>query len=202
MTVDPYAKLRAAVARFAGRAGGGSTGGGGGTPRGMMRVTIRDDSPAGGKGFDRLFDAFEATVDDLPGVMRDALPAIRDAHRAVFQSEGAAGRGPWPALSPRTIAERRRLGFGPGPILVRTGQLRDHVLTTPAVVTRRAGLVELRIAPAAVVGGVPKYVANAMGTSNGVPSRPMVAVGPAAAAKITSAIRRSLAARAAANGLR
>lgn len=166
----------------------------------MIGVTIRDDSAAMAKGLDRIFDAFGATMDDVPDVLRSAVPTIREAHRAVFSSEGSAGRGRWAPLAPRTLAERARLGFGPGPILVRTGALRAHVLAAPAKVTRRGSTVELRIEPAPVVGGVPKYVYNALGTST-IPGRPMVALGPAAAAKVTSTISRQLRARARANGL-
>lgn len=187
-----YDRLRAAIARFTSRTGGSS---------GMMRVTITDHSPAGGKGFDRLFDGLDATLRDMPAVLEAAVPAIRDAHRAVFESEGAAGRGSWPALAPSTLADRARLGYGPGPILVRSGELKQHVLSTPAQITRKGRGVELRIRPADSVGGVPKYVANALGTSR-IPSRPMVAIGPAGATKVSSAIMRALRARAAREGIR
>lgn len=167
----------------------------------MIGVTILDDSRTRGKGLDRVFDAFGATIDDLPDVLADAVPTIRQAHRRVFTTEGAAGRGKWARLSPVTIRERRRLGFGDGPIHVRTGQLRDHVLTAPAKITRRGRTVTLTIRPADTVGGVPKYRALAMGASR-IPARPMVTLGPASAARVTSTIQRSLRARAARNGLR
>ena len=203
MTTDPYAKLRAAISRFTRRASGAPSGRGSGIPAGFLRVTIVDDSKANGKGLDRLFDAFDATIDDIPLVFRDALPAIRAAHRAVFTSQGAQGRGAWPKLSPVTLEERRRLGFPPGPILVRTGALRAHVLNTPARITRGTGFVELRIEPDRNVAGVPKYRALAKGNpATNLPARPMVAIGPAQARKVTSSIQRALRARAAANGLR
>jgi hypothetical protein len=169
----------------------------------MLRVTIHDDSKANGKGLDRIFEAFEATLDDVPDVFRQALPAIRKAHAEVFSSEGSAGRGRWAALAPRTQIERARLGYGPrSPILVRTGALRRHVLTAPAKITRGSGFVRLEIRPGDVVAGVPKYRALALGApSNNLPARPMVALGPANAARVTSAIQRALRARAAANGL-
>ena len=75
--------------------------------------------------------------------MTAAVPTIRAAHRENFTTEGASGRGAWAALAPRTLAERARLGFGPGPILTRTGALRAHVLgrtgeRDPPRVPRRA----------------------------------------------------------------
>jgi hypothetical protein len=204
MGSDPYAPLRRAIDRFL-KASGGSgpqrpPSAGRRIPPGMLGVTITDDSKAMAKGLDRIFDAFGATMDEIPDVLRAAVPTIREAHRATFRSEGAAGRGKWRPLAPSTLRDRQRLGYGPGPILVRSGQLRDHVLSAPAVVRRRGNEVELRIRPADSVGGVPKYVANAKGTSR-IPGRPMVAVGPASAAKITSQISRDLRARARAKGL-
>jgi hypothetical protein len=199
---DPLAGIRRAVANLAsGNSGGVSAAGGTGVPNGFLRVTIVDDSAESRRGLDRIFDAFDATIEDLPAVLLAALPTIREAHRAVFDTEGAAGRGSWAALSPVTIAERKRLGFGAGPILLRTGALRAHVLAAPATITRGGGSVSLKIEPDANVGGVPKYAALAKGTSR-IPPRPMAAIGPPGAAKVTSAIQRALRARAQQNGLR
>lgn len=201
MPADPFAAVRAAVARFL-KAGAKGTppSSGNRIPPGMIGVTIRDDSTARARGLDRMFDAFGATIDDLPKVLEAAVPTIREAHRAVFTTEGAAGRGAWAPLAPLTLRERARLGFGPGPIHVRTGALRDHVLGTPATITRRGDVVELRIRPDDNVGGVPKYRALALGTDR-IPARPMVAIGPAAATKVTSSIQRAFRDRARANGL-
>lgn len=188
------AKVRGATRRFARDSSRVGSGG--------IRLTIADDSAAGGYGLDRVFVGLGATLDAFPEALRDTVPAVRAAHRAVFRSEGAAGRGAWPALAPSTIAQRRRLGYGPGPILLRTGALREHVLGTPAKISRVAGGVELRIAPTPVVAGRPKYRALARGNpASNLPGRPMVAVGPAAAASITSALSRSLRGIAARNGL-
>lgn len=172
--------------------------GGGGAP---IRLTINDDGPGDTRGFDRVFVGLGATIDAFPSVLRDVVPVIRAAHRANFRTEGAAGRGRWAPLKPRTLADRRRRGYPPGPILTRSGALREHVLGTPAKITRAGTAVELRIAPGRVVDGVPKYRALARGYGPGnLPARPMVAVGPAEAVKITSAISRELRRRAAANG--
>lgn len=203
MAVDPFRELRKAIDEFVRKiegAGGGGGGRGARIPAGMVGITIVDDSNENARGLSRIFDAFDTTIAEIPDVLREAIPTVREAHRANFTTEGAAGRGRWAALAPSTLRERARLGFGPGPILVRTGELRDHVLSAPAKITRRGRTVELRIQPGPVVGGVPKYVANALGTSR-IPPRPMVTVGPAGATRITSTISRSLRARARANGL-
>ena len=165
-----------------------------------IRLLINDDGPGDTRGFDRLFVGLGATLDAFPSVLRDAIPVVRAAHADVFATEGAAGRGAWRKLAPRTLDDRRRKGFPPGPILVRTGALRAHVLNAPATITQGAGVVTLRIAPKPNARGVPKYRALARGGPN-LPARPMVAIGPRQATKVTSAISRALRQRAAANGL-
>lgn len=172
---------------------------------GLIRVTIRDDSKARGKGIDRLFDALGATIDDVPSVLRDPrlIEVIRSGFARNFDTEGAAGRGSWAALSPRTLAERSRLGYSPGPILTRSGALRAHVLAAEPQVFAGGGVVQLKIEPGVSVDGVPKYRALALGYSpNNLPGRPMVAIGPATAARVTSSLQRALRERALRNGLR
>ena len=188
--------LEAALARFRRtiRAPGGNLG--------YIRVAIEDDSAERKRGLDRMFDAMGAVVDDFPQILEAAVPTIKAAHAAVFATQGTAGRGRWAPLAPRTLAERHRLGYGPGPILKRTGALEAHVLATPAKITRRGMDVELRIEPDRMVDGVPKYRALAKGYAPGnLPGRPIVAIGPAAARKVTSTIQRALRARARAAGL-
>lgn len=193
-------RVRSAVQRFAKASNGRGKASPGRIPPGMIGVTITDDSTNNLRGLDRIFDAFGATIDDLPKILEDAVPSIREAHRAVFETEGAAGRGSWPALAPATLRDRARKGFPPGPIHVRTGALKAHVLSAPAKITRRGTTVELRIRPDDNVGGVPKYGALARGTSR-IPARPMVAIGPAQAVKVTSSIQRAFRARARSHGL-
>lgn len=168
-----------------------------------LRVTILDDSKKHGRGVDRIFDAFDATMEDIPDVLEGTVPLIRELHGDVFDTEGTAGRGAWAGLASRTIRERKRLGYGSGPILQRTGGLKAHVLSTPAVISRAGNGYELRIEPKKVVDGVPKYHALAMGLpENNLPGRPMVAIGPKGATRFASQLQRLLRARAQANGLR
>jgi hypothetical protein len=171
-----------------------------------VRLTINDDDPANTRGFDRVFDGLEVTLDGMVSVLgsRTVLEAIRAQFAANFDRE--AGRSRWAPLAAQTIRERRRLGFGPRPILHRTGALRAHVLSAPAVVARTAGGATLRIAPGPSVNGVRKYRILARGgrtpTGGRIPARPMVVLTPAGSTRVTSAISRALRARAAANGIR
>lgn len=197
-----YAKLRDAVTRFE-RATRSTSGGA------AVRVTITDDAPGNTRGLDRVFTGLEAVVDAFPDALRDAVPEIRLAHRAVFSTEGTAGRGRWQPLAASTIADRRRKGYPPDPILLRSGDLRRHVLEAPAVIRRTRGGWELVIAPERVVAGTgrPYYAIHARGGQAGrggsatIPARPMVAVGPASAVRITSRISRYLRQVAAMRGL-
>ena len=165
---------------------------------GEVRVTIFDDAPAGGKGFDRVFAGFGATIDAMPAALRAGLPAVGAAFAANFTRQGA--RAAWAPLAPSTQAERRRLGYGPArPILVRSGALRAHVLaaTKAARITRTGNTVRLVVDPRP---GMPKYAWLALGTSR-MPARPMLVVTPEHATRITSAVSRHLRTVAAANGL-
>lgn len=68
--------------------------------------------------FERLERAANPTDQDLAPVAQ----VIRDGFARNFDEERSAA-GHWAALAPRTVIERRRLGFGPEhPILVRTGE--------------------------------------------------------------------------------
>lgn len=160
----------------------------GGAP---IRLTINDDDAANTTGFDRLFAGFGATLDAFPEALRSAaLPVVRQLHAENFARE--AGRRPWAQLAEATVQERIRLGFpGRHPILRRTGALMRHVMGTPAKVTRTGNATELRIAPGASVGGVPKYRALARGR-RGMPGRPMVVINAQGAVKVTSALSRYL----------
>lgn len=70
------------------------------------------------------FDDFERIFDRLSrpstGDQRVVTDAIREGYATNFRRQGSAA-GPWVRLAPATVAQRRRLGFGPTPILVRKG---------------------------------------------------------------------------------
>lgn len=71
--------------------------------------------------------AFETKVQDRSEVLKKAKRRQIQRWQQNFSSEGGI-YGTWPALSPRTVANRISLGFkGPGPKLVRTGRLMSWV---------------------------------------------------------------------------
>ncbi len=169
-----------------------------------IRLTLTDDSPAGARGMDRVFVGLGATIDAFPDVLRNAVPTIRKVHADNFRTEGASGRGAWEPLKDKTVARRIRRGYGPRPILLNEGDLRRHVLGTPAVIARNGNDVTLTIAPAPMVeaNGKRYYRVHARGNPDrNIPARPMVTVGPAGAVEITSAVSRALRLRAMGNGL-
>jgi phage gpG-like protein len=64
-----------------------------------------------------------AAVDDTSPAMREIASTLAGAIDQNFAEEGSAGV-PWQPLAESTKEERRRLGYGDGPILQRTGGLR------------------------------------------------------------------------------
>lgn len=61
---------------------------------------------------------------DLSEVTSAWADVITNAISENFASE-SAGSEPWASLADSTLADRKRKGFAPGPILQRTGDLRD-----------------------------------------------------------------------------
>lgn len=69
------------------------------------------------------FTELDRLVDQLLQVVAGApVPqAIQGEYRVNFARQGS-GSGGWAPLKPATIADRRRRGYGAGPILQRTGE--------------------------------------------------------------------------------
>lgn len=87
----------------------------------------------------------EARFDDMEQIVarlnrpttseqRRVTAALRTEYTYAFARQGSSA-GPWPRLAPATIADRARHGYGPTPMLVRSGGYRatftqltgDHV---------------------------------------------------------------------------
>lgn len=70
-------------------------------------------------------DALAGVIDQtaLRDAMLETLDEVEDIIIDHFEDKQAS----WDALNAATIQQRLRLGFGAGPILVRTGTLRDNV---------------------------------------------------------------------------
>lgn len=84
---------------------------------------------------DRTQDEYTKDLDGIIARSTNMTPAMKrvgeylmGATLRTFKAEGRPRR--WQALSPLTIADRRRLGFSDGPILKRTGTL-ERSLTQP-----------------------------------------------------------------------
>lgn len=65
-------------------------------------------------------------VVDMTPAMAKAEEIVRRAIDRRFEEQGN-GEQPWAPLAPSTIADRARKGFGPTPILQRTGDLRGSM---------------------------------------------------------------------------
>lgn len=84
----------------------------------MIRLRPTPDST---RELEQLFQRIERALDPPDADLEPTRNAVRDGFALNFADE-ASGWGPWEALAPRTVIERRRLGFGPEhPILIRTG---------------------------------------------------------------------------------
>ena len=92
-----------------------------------------------------------------------------------FAHEGRPKR--WKPLAPITIAERLALGFGPGPILVRTGRMKRGF--------------RARIGPRSyrVFNRAPYFSYHQLGTDR-IPARPMLVLLPQDKAQFTKLARR------------
>lgn len=73
-------------------------------------------------------DLFIAKSEDLTPVWQIAREDMRRDIKKVFETEGASMGERWVGLSKNTIKDRKRKGFPPSPILVRTGTLRNSLL--------------------------------------------------------------------------
>lgn len=106
----------------------------------------------------------------------------------------SSGRPSWPALSEETIEDRLRMGFGSGPILSRTGNLRDEVSSIKGLlslgarqVTMQWGIDQLRSDEKV------KFGAHQLGkgrSGQDLPQRKMIGFQPEDSKRIISALRK------------
>ena len=70
----------------------------------------------------RRIEGIEKRIETLmPSIENEVKSILRDAFAKIFAAEGIPR---WRKLSPYTIRDRIAKGFGPGPILQRTGKLK------------------------------------------------------------------------------
>lgn len=67
-------------------------------------------------------------IQDLQPVNEKLIEEFRNEIKLQFETQGGRSGFPWAPLKPSTIRGRVRAGFPPGPILVRTGALRDSLV--------------------------------------------------------------------------
>lgn len=70
-----------------------------------------------------ILDKVEKQILDLNTPLEEIGTVMIDEFEQNFTEEGKRLQEPWQKLKDSTIKERIRLGYGAGPILVRTGQL-------------------------------------------------------------------------------
>lgn len=110
--------------------------------------------------------------------LKDYSPAMEQIGALLLASYArnfaAQGRPPWVPLKPKTIQDRVRKGFGPGPILQRTGLLRA------AAAERGHPLNVFQVTPLGVVAGTRYDVAlfHQDARRSGTPKRPMIQLHP------------------------
>jgi phage gpG-like protein len=74
----------------------------------------------------RAVEHYGAALDDWSPVFAKFWPYQKASLRRNFEAQGRPNR--WRRLARRTLADRRRKGYGPGPILVRSGTLKRGFL--------------------------------------------------------------------------
>jgi phage gpG-like protein len=86
------------------------------------------------------------------------------------------GRPKWKALSAVTVEDRANKGFSSGPILFRTGNLRDEVTNMKSTVTRSTSSVTAEWGPSGLRGDEKKkFNIHQVGSSvKHIPARPMI----------------------------
>lgn len=124
----------------------------------------------------RLEEVRDQALNMAPAYQQISEYMLRSVDRN-FASEGRPNR--WQPLKPATIKERIRRGFGAGPILQRTGKLKDGFRT-------QFGSSRLSI-----VNGVPYFMHHQYGTSK-MPARVMIVLLPQDKGQVTRIIRQHL----------
>jgi phage gpG-like protein len=79
---------------------------------------------------DLKFSRLMFRTKDLRPVQNRIIQKYRNEVDLQFASQGSRGGFPWRPLKPSTIEGRVRAGFAPGPILQRTGTLRDSLVNS------------------------------------------------------------------------
>lgn len=91
-----------------------------------MQLNIKVDD----KEVKRLLLNIDKTVKNMKPAMNDIGDKLIKTYEDTFDKQASVEGKTWESLSPATIAQRMRLGFGTGPILIRTGKLKEGFFKT------------------------------------------------------------------------
>lgn len=75
----------------------------------------------------RWLAGLESGLGNLSPFMTAVARHVTDVSKNSFANQATPGGLGWKSLAPATVADRAAQGYGPTPILVRTGGLRDSV---------------------------------------------------------------------------
>jgi phage gpG-like protein len=154
----------------------------------MIQVTLTGQAQV--QGFLTRLMTIEATV----AQWFKSGEADQIMHASFEKNFSSSGRPSWAALSDETLEDRARKGFGSGPILSRTGNLRDEVTSIKGEVTLGArqatiqwGIDQLRSDEKV------KFGAHQLGkgrSGQNLPQRKMIGFQPEDSKKIMSALKK------------
>lgn len=148
-----------------------------------MKIDIRYDDGEVRRGLNRLLRASR----DLSPAMREIAGHLADSAEENLQRQAAPDGVPWKPLAESTVADRRRQGYGAGPILERSGDLFGSI---HADHDRRSAVAGTNLVYAALqqFGGEPGMPPGAAA----VPARPFLGVGEEHREMILESIREHL----------
>lgn len=107
-----------------------------------------------------------------------------------FEKNFSQGGSNWKPLSPSTISDRLRKGYNSGPILVRTGNLKDEVTSLRGKVTTASKEVRMEWGIDQIRAGKEKakFFTHQKGRGN-IPARPMIGFQDIDAKRIGTSLR-------------
>jgi len=109
---------------------------------------------------------------DLTGAMKQVGEVLLNRVAESFRSESSPEGRKWKPLKASTIAERLRLGYGPGPILRREGWLAEHF-------SYRASRDRVLVGTAVPYAAIHQFGGRAgRGHRAVIPARPFLGVAP------------------------
>lgn len=144
-----------------------------------MQVHVKGTTKSASAVLGALAVKLESTVLG-PAIAEFMTPVVQQSTEARFTGEGDQAVGKWEPLAKSTIDQRLKMGFGRGPINVRTGEMKDSVTDAAFFGISRVsqGFVQLRYPEVPPGGELLTKVKTAQGgkTKDGMvtPPRPIL----------------------------